>query len=101
MNEITKTIIDQMGGGNKIIAMTGGRILTDDNNNAIHIHYKMCRKSNRVIVKYDYASDLYDMEFFQYSKTKYTCKKISEYKGIYFDMLKSIFEDETGLYLSL
>jgi hypothetical protein len=43
--------------------------------------------------------DLYDVEFINIRGTN--IKTVSTHNGIYADMLKSTFEDETGLRLSL
>lgn len=45
------------------------------------------------------ASDLYDIEFLSVRGVNF--KTISAHNGLYFDMLKSTFEFETGLRLSL
>jgi len=97
MSEVAKTILQQMGGVNKIKAMTGACNF-GASDNLVSFKFKMCKKANYVRITLN-SMDLYDVEFIKIWGTKITIVKT--YNGIYDDQLKSIFEDYTGLYLSL
>ena len=102
-------MIKQLGGLSKLKAMLGiDQIFRNDDEKSIAFTFKGCRKINSFAMKLN-EKDLYDLEF-----TKTSNKKdpelgfsmphfeiIAEYKDIYVDQLRSIFEEETGLYLSL
>lgn len=59
---------------------------------------KARNKANYCRIKLN-AMDLYDVEFINIRGVN--VKKVSNHNGLYADMLKSTFETETGLYLSL
>ena len=40
MTPTTQTLLNQLGGANKIAAMTGAQIVTDDKNNGVHLVFK-------------------------------------------------------------
>ena len=95
--EVAKTILKQSG-GNKFIVMTGAKQLTASDN---ALGFKIGRnasKSNYVKITLN-SMDLYDMQFIRLTINSH--KIIAEHKGIYNDMLRSIFTKETGLYTSL
>lgn len=99
--EIARTILNQMGGQNKIAAMTGagkGARMFIAIENGVQFGFGLNNSMNRVIIKLN-GSDLYDIEFWKIGKK--TCKKVKEYNDVYCDMLVDIFESTTGLYLSL
>ena len=98
---IARTILDQMGGMNRIIAMTGAKdfVVLDS---GVSFSFKMIAGINKVIVRLTPA-DLYDIEFGSMRKKDgiptYTRRNLCE--GVYAESLKKIFEKETGLFLSL
>ena len=95
LNQIAQTIFDQLG-GRTFCLMTGAK-------NLITLHcggltFKIGRnpkRVNRVSVKYDAASDLYDMEFGRVWGSSYKVLELVE--GVYFDQLQSVFTTHTGL----
>ena len=93
----TATIIFQQLGGNKIIAMTGATHFAKDEY-SLRFKFKGSQKSNCVKITLN-SMDLYDVEYFKIRGANF--KKVTESKGIYYDMLVKDFESTTGLYLSL
>jgi hypothetical protein len=98
---VAKTILEQMGGIGRISAMTGAYnfIASDD---GVSFRFKGSKTFNYVKIKLT-GMDLYDVEIGQIRKKKGipTVVPRSTETGLYFDMLKPIFEKVTGLYLSL
>ena len=97
---VAKIIIQQMGGFGRLKAMVGAHDFVGDEN-SVQFGFKGCRKANKCRVILDYGSDTYNFELWHLNKRTWDFSKVYEIEGIYFDMLKPIFEDETGLYLSL
>ena len=96
--QIAQTILEQLG-GRQFLMMTGSTNLT-----AIDKGLGMLIKRNksganvfRVIL--DEGADLYDVEFVKSSPARYDM--IKRIEGVYCDMLQDIFEEETGLYVTL
>lgn len=91
--KIAKTIADQMGGINKITAMTGAKdfVALGDG-----LAFKYPRGK---YVKITLSNDLYTMEFSTIRGMTQTIKKT--YKKVYAEDLKRFFEEYTGLYLKL
>ena len=92
-----ETTLNQMGGKSKIISMTGAKDFIKGDN-YIAFKYKGSKDSNYVKITLN-NKDLYDMEFKKIRGMK--VKDIKEYKDVYAEDLKPIFEKQTGLYLSL
>ena len=92
-------ILEQLG-GNKIVAMTGARLLHDGDNKLI-ASIKGSKKYNQMdIILNDL--DLYDLTFRKIAGAKrcFALLKEDKINGVYCDQLKEIIEKETGLYLS-
>ena len=108
VNEMTKeqsmaiieTMVSQLG-GNKALAMTGGRFIADTENCKLIFIFKGSRKANRLHMTYLEGQDLYKMEFIKHSPKYLTDKVVKEYDGVYCDQVIELFEAFTGLYLSL
>lgn len=100
MTNITKTIFNQFG-GNRAMLMIGGTDVVNDLMNTINFKFKAKAKNKANIfqVKYNAGTDLYDCAFFRYHDAELTT--IEKLEGIDAENLKSIFENSTGLYLSL
>lgn len=100
--DIAKAILTQMGGVNRISVMTNAKdfvALDSPEQGGVQFGFKGNAKTGnkfRVILGWD---DLYTVEFWYVRGT--TMKKIAEFDMIYGDQLKRIFEDHTGLRLSL
>ena len=94
--EIAKTILSQLGGANRLNAMTGAYNFID-NGNGLSFKIKNS-KANYIKIVLN-GSDLYDLEVGKIRGNNY--KIIYEATDIYFDNLKKEIEDATGMYLSL
>lgn len=95
------TILQQMGGTGRLVAMTGAwnflRGNEENGNPYLTFRFKASKKANYCKVTYCQGDDLYKVEFGKIRMPNY--KKVSEHEGIYCDMLIELFERETGLYL--
>lgn len=87
-----------------------GYFVQSQEDNFIHFRFKMCRKASICKIQYDASQDLYNMSFTKVKKTRdklvpqlYTEESIvvQEYKEIMGDQLKELFEEFTGLCLTL
>jgi len=82
--------------------MIGANTMCYDNNkNSFHFSFKMCRKANKCVLTYNSELDLYDMKLYKYNSRTADIKEVKEYSGLYSDQLKPIFEQFTGLHISL
>jgi len=104
---IADTTLTQLGGRNRLKAMIGAKDFFSDNDGAtLSFKFKMCKKASFVKITLN-GKDTYDIEFikpgrlsrktFEMSPNKTT----GEFTGVYADQLKKVFENFTGLYLSL
>lgn len=104
-NEMAIIALNQLtnsnNGRNRLIAMIGAsNFLRDEENYTISFKFAARAKNgaNYCGIKLN-ASDLYDLEFVSIRGA--SIKTVSVHSDLYADMLKSVFETETGLYLSL
>ena len=98
--EIAKNIMTQLG-GNRLQAMIGAyNFVAETNGNYLRFRFKGSRKFNMVTITLN-ALDTYDIEFQKYSPSKFTTTTVENFEGAYADMLVSVFENTTGLYLSI
>lgn len=97
MYPVATTILEQMGGAGRIHVMTGATIVIRPD--GVSFKLKRGAKVNYVSVTYNEGMDLYDMRFSNWRSTRETVK--AEVFGVYASDLKRIFEQQTGLYLSL
>lgn len=98
-SQVAKTILQQFG-GNKALTMLGGQAMILPGGKALGIKWPNKKRSKGNYVEIELQSDdTYDMTFYNLSmKAK---KKVKEYKGIYADQLRDIFEQQTGWKLRL
>jgi len=99
--ETASTLIKQLGGSGKLVAMVGAKdfMRTERNGHpALSFKFKGSTKANYVNIALD-PSDTYTLQFGKI--VKYDLKPTGEFHGIYADQLKRTFEKFTGLYLSL
>lgn len=94
---IAKTILEQMGGIRRLVMMTGAKNFVD-HGNGVSFKFPNKRGPNHCKVTLD-PSDTYTVEFGRMRKYELTNK--DEMEGIYWDQLKNLFEEKTGLYLTL
>jgi len=101
MNKWAETILQQLG-GNHFIAMTGAKnFAKKDTPEEKFITFKIgrnCHKINHVKVILDQGLDLYNMEFLRVGKA---VKVVSTHSGLFFDQLRSVFTENTGMYTRL
>ena len=99
---IAETILKQLG-GNKTIVMLGMKNIAKgkDKDGNEYLGFKIGRNVSGInYIKITLnGKDLYDMEFGAIRGVNYKVK--AEHKDVYFDMMKSIIEKETGMYTSL
>lgn len=106
---IAHTILDQLG-GREFLACTGSKNLVGDNKSLTMRLVQNKSKANQLKITLS-EDDLYRVEFFKQTPGKINletgeyrepaCKTIRLYEGVYFDMLQDIFEETTGLYVTL
>jgi len=92
----TTTIINQLG-GNKFVAMTGATFFSKGQNTLIS-KFKGSKIANIMYITLD-ADDTYTVKICKFRGLNETTVK--ELSGVYFDMLKPIFENTTKLRTSL
>ena len=107
--KVAEIILQQMG-GNKFLAMTGANHLVADGNTLRMSLPKNLSKANKLYITLE-ADDTYTMRFFKYTAGRLNKKtyewtedkvtEIKEVKGVYCDMLQSIFTETTGMYTYL
>ncbi len=100
--QISQIIIEQMGGFGRLEAMIAAKnFMTTDDPVGLRFQFSGSKKANICKITL-LASDTYKFELFKYTRVKYAhCPVVYEVEGVYDDMLKSVFEQETGLYLTL
>jgi hypothetical protein len=96
MNQIAQTIIDQLDGAGRLTAMTGAHSFLAMSA-GIQFKFKGSQKANCMIVKLN-PSDTYTVEFW---RTGRAAKHVLGVTSVYAEDLKPLFEQTTGLYLSL
>jgi len=104
--ELAKTILEQLGGGGRLRAMLGVKSFVALESKAgfegglmFNFPNKIRSKANGVQIQYSY-DDLYSITFWRINPRS-AGKILETFHGIYADQLKSLIENQTGLYLSL
>lgn len=109
MLRTANTILDQLGGQRRLMAMVGMKRWTvgefGTGRPSTSFRFKGSKKSNTLLVTYR-ADDTYDVTFLKMSMNKKktdfaSAKKQEKFEGIYADMMIPLFEEQTGLYLTL
>ena len=97
--EIAATILSQLGGAGRLVAMTGAKNFCSHPEGALS--FKIGRNAKGVnYCKITLTSDdLYTVEFKRVTVKKITDKGTTV--GAYNDMLHDLFEQATGMYLTL
>lgn len=97
--QVAKTILNQMGGAGRIMAMTGAKQFgAKQNGVCFRFSNRGAGKPNFVEVTLN-SLDTYDVRFCRIRGLD--CKEVKTVSGIYSDMLRDVFESNTGLALSL
>lgn len=95
--EIAATILRQMGGTGRLVAMTGAKDFCA-HESGVSFNFKGSKVANYIKVILN-SMDTYDVEF---GKIRgYTYRVAKEMSGLHFDQLKEQFEEVTGLHLTL
>ena|SRR5690625_4736974 len=98
--EVAETIVQQLAGHwGRLKVMTGAtNPAYSEQDLYFSFRFKMCSKANYCKIKLN-SMDTYDIEFGKLWGSKY--RVVETVEGVYAEDLKPIFEDFTGLYLSL
>lgn len=100
MYKLQKQIISQLGNAGQMQIMVGASFSLEENNpTGVLMNFKGNRSMNYCRITLDEGTDTYKVEFLRLRKYEFTLVK--SYEDIYADQLTSLFETETGLYLSL
>jgi len=94
--EVLNQLTQSNNGGSRLQVMIGAKEFFQDSAQN-YIKFKFPRAQYMKITLN--SLDLYDVEFGKIRKFEH--KVTQEFKGLYADMLKSTFEEHTGLFLSL
>lgn len=98
--QIADKTIEYLGGYGRIMAMVNGKDFAYDKDGSIQ--FKFSGNKNMNIVKFALThEDVYKVTFYKYNNRTYDLKVVKEYDGIYASKLKELFENVTGLDLSL
>jgi hypothetical protein len=92
-NEILKQL-----GGKKFIAMTGATCYSDNNGNTLVAKFKGSKIANIMYITLN-SMDTYDIKICKFKGMN--INTVKEVSNAYNDMLKPIFEQTTGLTVSL
>jgi hypothetical protein len=97
--DVAKTILQQMGGVGRLSAMIGAKYFTASGNGvSFKIGGGAKKGINGIRVNLN-SMDTYDVSFIK--MRKYEQKVVAEVNGVYCDQLKSVVENNIGMYLSL
>jgi hypothetical protein len=102
--QIANTIIGQLGGFGKLKAMTGAKDISALDSGVQFSIGRNAASVNRVRITLN-GLDLYDLEFGSIRKKRnasgYSVTIKAEHKNVYNDQLTELFEQATGMRLSL
>lgn len=98
--QIAKTIVAQMGGLGRLKAMVGARGFVYLES-GVQFSFSGKRGMNKCRVIYNPGPDLYTFELWYVNARKATCDLKFKLDDVYCDMLTPLFEEQTGLYLSI
>ena len=98
--DIAQTILDQMGGVNRLHTMIGARnMIALDGTGGLQFSFKGCRSANKLVIRLN-GLDLYDMTFWKVMRNG-EFVQVSESCNVYADQLQDIFIADTGLDLRI
>lgn len=96
MNEVALTILEQLG-GTEFVRMVGANTFVTSEI-GVRFHYNGGKtKTCAVCLTPD---DLYNVEFYNLTRDG-EIKNRRSHEGIFCDMLQDLFEEETGLFVTL
>jgi len=94
---VAETILEQMGGYNKLRAMVGAHSFVGGSD---CLRFGYAGKVKRCIIILT-PDDLYTMRLWEIRKGGLDCKLVYEQERLFADSLREVFEAQTGLVLSL
>jgi hypothetical protein len=97
---VANTILEQMGGARRLALMIGAKNFVGGKNDLMFA-FSGSTKANKCRITLDRGSDTYKFELLKVNYRTFDHKVVYELEGVYWDMLKKLFEEETGLYLRL
>lgn len=98
--QIAGTIMQQLGGQPRLCMMlAASNFLAGDN--YLMFSFKGSRKANKCRITLNQTTDTYKFELLKFSPKYLTCPVVYTLEDVYNDMLMDLFEQETGLYLTL
>jgi len=102
-----ETALDQLAsthsgnGIGRLHAMVGAKdFVTDIEGRNVQFGFKSCRKANKCRLTLT-RDDLYTIEFFKFNRRTFDCPCVETVKGLNFTQLTEIFENFTGLFLTI
>ena len=103
---IAETTLNQLGGVGKLTAMIGAenfRFSEDPNGESVELgfSFKGCKAANTCTILYDAANDYYSVDLLKFSKKTFQYQNVFSTWGVEGSQLIELFENKTGLYLSL
>lgn len=98
----TSEYIRNVLGGNRFDAMTGAvEHATLGNDLQFRLKKAGKNKINLVKITMDKQKDLFNIDFYQFNRTKFILNKVSSKTDVQVSDLRKVFEQETGLATSL
>lgn len=98
-----KTALDQLthseNGIGRLKAMIGGKMFVAGDD-FVQFGFKGCRKANKCRITLTPA-DTYTLQFYRFKPSTLECGLVCETSDLHAEDLRRVFEDVTGLYLSL
>lgn len=94
-------ILSQLGGSGRLGIMIGATsFFSADEGRTLQFSFKGCREANKVTITLN-SLDTYDIKFYKFNARKPNFEPVKTFDGIYTDMIMDVFEQFTGLYLTL
>ena len=97
--QVSDTILAQLGGIRKLVAMIGAHNFATEEN-GIQFTFKGYKKANICHIQLN-SFDTYCLRLFYFKKSTMELKEIEVIQDVYNDQLVTIFQESTGLLLSL
>lgn len=101
INTIATTILEQLGGAGRLVAMMGARNFLDLGDG---LQFKLGRgaanKATHLTITLT-ADDLYTVRFQRVAKRGLEISEKGTTEGVYADQIRGLIERETGMYLSI
>ena len=96
-SEQAQITIEQLGGTRALHLMTGAHTFVYGEDRGVSFKFKGSDKANYVQIRLKH--DTYSMQFMKLRR--YEAETVAQFEGVYVDMLQELFEETTGLTLSV